>query len=752
MIAYLFPGQGSQKKGMGKALFDEYQELVARADAVLGYSLKDLCLSDPQKQLNLTQYTQPVLYTINAMFYQDAIKKAGSDPDLTAGHSLGEYNALLAAGVFDFETGLQLVRRRGALMAEARDGGMAAIIGLNDDRVAELLKEHGFDKVDMANYNSPTQLVISGPKDEILRGKPIFEGAGARMYAVLKVSAAFHSRYMEEAARTYAAFLDGFSFADPKIPVISNVTARPHEPGKVKEMLVAQITRSVKWTESIRYLMGLGVTDYEEVGPGNVLKKLNKVILAETTPLVVEQIPSSPASEDESVPTITPAPPEPVKPLEGRGPGSAAFCERYGLAHAYLAGSMYRGISSTDMVVRLGRAGLMGFFGSGGLEPERVEAEIRAVQQELKEGQPYGMNLYHQPEEEERMDAHVALFLKYGIRNVEASGFIQMTPALLHYAYKGIRRQSDGSITRPNRVLAKVSRPETATLFLSPAPERVLTRLVDAGKLTADEAGLAGKTPVCTDLIAVADSGWNTDMAVMSSLIPAMIRLRDNLTREHGYTAPIHVGCAGGIGTPEAAAAAFILGAEFIQTGSINQCTVEAGTSDTVKALLQNINIQDTEYAPAYDLFEMGTRTQVLKKGLFFPMRANRLREVYRQYNSLAEIDARTGSQLQEKFFKKRFSEIAEERGVARLPQNKSGIATVFRWYLDRSVDWAISGDPERKVNYQVFCGPAMGAFNQWVKGTEREAWQNRHVDDIALYLITETAALLNERLRQLST
>lgn len=163
MSIIIFPGQGSQIKGMGEELFDQYEELTNRADNILGYSIKDLCLYDHQKQLHLTRYTQPALYVVNALSYFKYLE-AGKKPDFLLGHSLGEYNALLAAGVFDFETGLRLVKKRGELMGQVVGGGMAAIIGLKKEEIQAGLDKNDLNDIDIANYNSEEQLIISGWK------------------------------------------------------------------------------------------------------------------------------------------------------------------------------------------------------------------------------------------------------------------------------------------------------------------------------------------------------------------------------------------------------------------------------------------------------------------------------------------------------------------------------------------------------------------------------------------------------------
>jgi len=287
MIAFVFPGQGSQKRGMGQGLFDEVREYVTveqHVDSILGYSMRKLCLEDPDNRLKETQFTQPSLYVVNALHYYKAVSQ-GTRPAYLAGHSLGEYNALLAAGVFDFLTGLRLVKKRGELMSQAKNGSMGAVIGLGASAIAKVIKENGLASLDVANFNAPSQTVVSGPVEDIKRAGPFFEKAGARMYMPLQVSAAFHSRYMADAAKAFADFLAPMSFAAPKIPVVANVTAQPYPADNasesVKSLLANQVTHSVQWNQSVRFLISQGVAQFSEIGPGNVLTRMVQQIQQE---------------------------------------------------------------------------------------------------------------------------------------------------------------------------------------------------------------------------------------------------------------------------------------------------------------------------------------------------------------------------------------------------------------------------------------------------------------------------------------
>ena len=269
---FVFPGQGSQKIGMGEGLFEIYPELTELVDHLLGASIKRLCLEDPDGLLNLTQYTQPALFTVNAFTYLKQVEETNRKPDFVVGHSLGEYDALFAAEALDFATGLKLVKKRGEIMGRVQGGGMAAIIGIDVVKIQETLRTSGCDSIDIANYNSPKQTVISGLKSDIEKVSSHFEKAGA-MFIPLKVSGAFHSRYMKDPQAEFKEFIKDFSFNQPKFPVISNYRALPYS-DNVAENLVQQISNPVRWTESIQYLLRQDQPEFEEIGPGRVLTGL----------------------------------------------------------------------------------------------------------------------------------------------------------------------------------------------------------------------------------------------------------------------------------------------------------------------------------------------------------------------------------------------------------------------------------------------------------------------------------------------
>ena len=444
--------------------------------------------------------------------------------------------------------------------------------------------------------------------------------------------------------------------------------------------------------------------------------------------------------------------------------GDSDFRSEYRLKYAYTTGSMYKGIASEALVIAMARAGLIGYFGTGGLTLDRIDEAIASIRSRVAHvteatSQSFGMNLLHHPGDRELEDRTVDLFLSRGIRFVESAAYTDVAPSVVRYRLRGLTRRPDGTIHAPHFVLAKVSRPEVARAFMSPAPEAMVRELVAAGRLTAEEAELGRHIPVAGEVCVEADSGGHTDGGVAYALMPAMLRLRDDMMARHRYQKRIRIGAAGGIGTPQAAAAAFIMGADFITTGSINQCTVEAGTSDAVKDMLQDMDVQDTAYAPAGDVFESGSKIQVLRKGVFFPGRANKLYELYTRYNSLDEIDPHTRKQIEEKYFGRSFEEVwaetksyyAQRHAGAPEPTPKQKMSLIFRWYFVHTTRLAMRGIEDGRVNYQVHCGPALGSFNQWVKGTPLESWRNRHVADLAERIMTGAASVLSLRLSEIA-
>lgn len=432
--------------------------------------------------------------------------------------------------------------------------------------------------------------------------------------------------------------------------------------------------------------------------------------------------------------------------------GDPTFRQDYNLKYCYKAGAMANGIASADLVINLGKAGFLGSFGAAGLVPARVKQAIERIQAELPT-QSYAFNLIHSPTEKALEERAVNLFLAHGVHVVEASAYLDLTAHIVHYRAAGLSQDAQGNIIIKNKVIAKVSRKEVAGRFMSPAPLKYLDPLLKEGKITAEQYALAQKVAVADDITVEADSGGHTDNRPLIALFPTIIQLRDELQAKYQYAKTIRVGAAGGISTPASALGAFMMGAAYVVTGSVNQACVESGTSDYVRELLSKVESTDVMMAPASDMFEMGVNLQVLKRGTLFGPRAKKLYELYKQYDGIDDIPAEERKKLEETVFKMPLETVwqqciafFEERDPEQIERAKDNphrkMALIFRWYLGLSSNWANAGIPERSSDYQIWCGPAMGAFNDWVRGTRLEVAKNRVAADVAEQIMTGAAYL----------
>jgi len=439
-------------------------------------------------------------------------------------------------------------------------------------------------------------------------------------------------------------------------------------------------------------------------------------------------------------------PPSPIHRL-----GDPEFLRDHGVSAAYVGGSMANGIASVELVTALAKKRFLSFFGAAGLTVAEVERALERLS--ALSGLPYGVNLIHAPGEPQVERELVDLVLRRDVGIAEASAFLDLTPAIVRFRVSGLKTDQNGEPIPARRLMAKVSRAEVAQRFLSPPPDEILELLFREGTITESEWKLARRLPMCDDLTAEADSGGHTDSRPLVTLLPAMIDLRDRIVRELQLTRRPRVGAAGGIGTPWAAHAAFSLGAAYVVVGSVHQSCVEAGTSETVRELLAESASTDVAMAPAADMFELGVELQVLRRGTMFAMRAKQLYELYRQYDSWEQIPPRERSRVERTHFQGTFEEVwkktrefflARDREQVERAESdsKHRLALCFRWYLGLSSAWANQGVPNRKLDYQVWCGPSMGAFNDWVQGTELADPSNRRVASIAQAMMEGAARL----------
>ncbi|MDD9304324.1 MAG: PfaD family polyunsaturated fatty acid/polyketide biosynthesis protein [Desulfobacter sp.] len=427
--------------------------------------------------------------------------------------------------------------------------------------------------------------------------------------------------------------------------------------------------------------------------------------------------------------------------------GDSEFKKRHGLIYPYVAGAMANGISSASLVKTMAENGMVGFFGAGGLGLGQIESTILDLKSSLKDT-PFGFNLIHSLGDPDHEMATVRLYLAHGIRLISAAAFMRMTLPLVYYRVKGIHRNENNEIVVPNQIIAKVSRIEIARQFFSPPPEKLVNKLKELGWVTSEEAQLATQIPMAQDLTAEADSGGHTDNRPALALLPTMIALKEEYMEKFNYDSALCVGLAGGIATPESTAAAFGMGAAYVLTGSVNQSCVEAGVCEDIRRLLAQAEQADVAMAPAADMFEIGARVQVLKRGTLFAVRAEKLYQLYKTHGRFEDIDIKLRKEIQEKFLLTTFEEAwqstqsfflaqGNEKEILRAQADpKYKMALVFRSYLGQSSRWAIQGDPKRRMDYQIWCGPAIGAFNQWTKGSFLESHENRFAAEVGLNLL----------------
>lgn len=441
-----------------------------------------------------------------------------------------------------------------------------------------------------------------------------------------------------------------------------------------------------------------------------------------------------------------------IPPLIPQQLGDSSFLDFHKVKYSYMTGAMANGIASEELVIALGKENILSSFGAAGLVPNRIEKAIKTIQDALP-NQPYCFNLIHSPNESAIEKATVDLYLKFGVTTVEASAFLDLTPNIVYYRAVGLNLNSENKIEIKNKVIAKISRREVAKKFLEPAPEKILKQLISQGLITELQAKLASQVPMADDITVEADSGGHTDNRPLVCLLPSIIALRDEIQAKYHYQTPVRVGAAGGIATPQSALSAYMMGAAYVVTGSINQSSLEAGASEYTRKLLAQAEMTDVVMAPAADMFEMGVKLQVLKRGSMFGMRSQKLFDFYTNYNSIDEIPKLEREKLEKQIFRRSLEEIWQDtvtyfnqrdpQQIIRAENNpKRKMALIFRWYLGLSSHWSNTGEKGREIDYQIWCGPAMGAFNNWVKDSYLADPNNRSVLDIARHIMTGAAYL----------
>lgn len=433
--------------------------------------------------------------------------------------------------------------------------------------------------------------------------------------------------------------------------------------------------------------------------------------------------------------------------------GCKYFKNKHSVKYAYLTGGMYGGVSSKELVCKMANSGFLSFLGAGGLKLEEIEDNIKYIKEHAL-GKPFGINFLHNHIVSAKDESIINLLLKYDVNMIEAGAFPKATSSLVRYRLKGISINNSGKLVMKNKIFLKTSRLSVIDEFLSPISEMTIEALLANKQITLEEASYADRINLVDDIIIEADSAGHTDNRSGLAMFPTMVNKIRKFNKSNPNKEKISIGLSGGIGTPEAIAAAFAMGADFVSTGSINQCTVEAGTSELVKKILSEMNVEDTDVCPTGDMLESGAKIQVLKKGTLFSVRSKKIYGYYMKYDSFDDMDDELIKDIEKELFnndsldkvfndaKTYFSPLIWEEACTN---SRKKMALILKMYYYKSIIYARQGDKKHKINFQVHVGPALGAFNNYVSGSSLEDYKNRHVDQIALKLLADTCELIND-------
>jgi trans-AT polyketide synthase/acyltransferase/oxidoreductase domain-containing protein len=557
MKAFLFPGQGSQRKGMGADLFSKYPEYVKKADEILAYSIEELCLSDAENRLNYTAYTQPAIFVVSVLTYLDELKTAGR-PDFVAGHSIGEYTALFVADVFDFETGLRIVQKRAELMSKAEGGGLAAVIGLSQDEVEARIRASNLSGIEIANINSPTQIVI-GSKAEIIQEFVNFSNGQSGRVIPLRVSGAFHTSYMREAQGAFRDFLDAITFRTPLIPVISNYTAQPHNLNDMAVNLANHLANPVRWAQCIENMVRSGVETFTEIGSKILTPMVNDI----RDHLVKQShhYSSEPIHQTATLSTTE----------------TSAFCTSFGFKNPMVVGSTGYGAAGVELISNLSRDGILSFLDTYRLSLTAIESALKSLSADPELAGKYGVSLTFNTDSADFDESLIALCLRYAVRFVEVRGYFEPTAALLRYRVEG---GLDDKGRPNNRIILRVVESGTVTSFLVP-----IANLVASEKTS--ESNPINEIPLI-DAVCVDTKSWrSTNVNDLAAFQEVLDQCRNQGSSRLPF-GKFFVGLSGLSVTQKPVETALAKGADFALISSVFLLAEEARLDDSIKSALSN--------------------------------------------------------------------------------------------------------------------------------------------------------------------
>lgn len=522
MKAYMFPGQGSQFLGMGgKELFDKFSHLEQVASDIFGYSVKELCLKDPEKLLDKTKYTQPALFVVNALYYRKLIEQQGT-PDFLFGHSLGEFNALEASGAINFEDATKLIAKRAELMGRVQNGAMAAIIGVESKEIEEIIDNSIYKgELFIANYNSYKQTVISGEKNNISNAEYLFK---KYRYIPLKVSGPFHSLLMEGAANEFKDYLEKITFNEFEVPVISNYSAEIYTLDNIKKNIYKHMISPVKWKQSVEVLKNKGVDEFIQAGPGNVVSNLVSTIDKELTELNIKQEKSN-------------------KEID--------YKLQYNTKLNYMISGKNYHIGTKEMVVTSLRKNIISFLATDHKSIEEISKEIKTINAlNIKTKTKYGLSI-SMNSSEERLKKIFEICESNRINYIEINSCVDISKELVEFKLKGISVTEKGPVFQ-NKIFINSFVPELIKNFVGEPPKNLIEELLSEGKVTKEQSKFGKKNSLASCL--VLDNNEASDSNLVRLLIPIIRQEINKLNIKNydkcylgvleGFSTPVEVWCA----------------------------------------------------------------------------------------------------------------------------------------------------------------------------------------------------------------
>lgn len=549
----------------------------------------------------------------------------------------------------------------------------------------------------------------------------VLMNAGARKVLKLQVSGAFHSRYMKPVQVLFAKELESIEFKPPVCKVISNRYGKPYEVTDIKQTLLEQISHPVLLEKSILYVLEHGAEEYFEAGPDNSMKNMVKNIKKE---LML----------DENTENVT----EKENIL-----GSRSFKEEYETSYAYVVGGIRDGISSVTMMKSLEKGNILGFLGTKGLSLQETQQIIESALREVKQDK-LGVHITCDVLQPEYSDEKLQLIIKYNINRLQISGFQKPTEKLYEYRIHNIRQRENAS----DKLLVCVNNRKATEEFMKPIPKYFIQMQMQLGNIDSKEAEFLSKIPLCDDIciendgLGVNHFGW----------ISSFKKLNHDMSESYGMKKRVRIGICGNIGNPQMLAVAFFSGADFVMTSTINQCTLEADTSERVKELLQEAKENDFLFAPTDNLFEFGEKKSILKKGTLYAVRAQKVYDIYLKYSSLEEIPDEQEELLEyyfgislEQMYQSIVRRVSNREKILIGEQPKYKLGVVLKEYLQLCFIQVKIGEKDWEINYGIEVGSELADMNRWLEGTDLETWKQRKVTIIAKRMMDEGADLLKK-------